>query len=79
MNTLSVKILALFLFSGVLFSGCEKDSSNDGAEAVFIIPPGFPSMVFPQDNNFTRARWELGKQLFYEKQLSKNNTLSCAS
>lgn len=25
------------------------------------------------------ARWELGKQLFYEKQLSKNNTLSCAS
>jgi cytochrome c peroxidase len=75
----SVKILALFLFSGVFFSGCEKDTSNGGLETVFIIPPGFPSMVFPTDNNFTRARWELGKQLFYEKQLSKNNTLSCAS
>lgn len=79
MHRLSVKILGLFLFSGIFISGCEKDSSNDGAEAVFIIPPGFPSMVFPQDNNFTSARWELGKQLFYEKQLSKNNTLSCAS
>ncbi len=79
MYRLSVKIVALFLFSGVFFSGCEKDTSNDGVEAVFIIPPGFPLMDFPTDNNFTRARWELGKQLFYEKQLSKNNTLSCAS
>lgn len=79
MYRLSVKILALFIFSGVFISGCEKDTSNDGVEAVFIIPPGFPSMDFPPDNNFTRARWELGKQLFYEKQLSKNSTLSCAS
>ena len=79
MYRLSVKILALFIFSGVFISGCEKDTSNDGVEAVFIIPPGFPSMDFPPENNFTRARWELGKQLFYEKQLSKNSTLSCAS
>jgi cytochrome c peroxidase len=76
---LSVKIGILVLFFCTVISGCEKDSSNDGVEAVFIIPPGFPLMDFSSDNNFTLARWELGKQLFYEKQLSKNNTLSCAS
>lgn len=79
MFRLSVKIVSLVLFSCTVISGCEKDSSNDGVEAVIIIPPGFPSMNFPSDNNFTMARWELGKQLFYEKQLSKNNTLSCGS
>ncbi|MBK9637984.1 MAG: cytochrome-c peroxidase [Bacteroidetes bacterium] len=79
MKRRSVKIVLLFLFSCVFISGCEKDNSNDGVGAVLIIPPGFPSMDFPADNNFTMTRWELGKELFYEKQLSKNNTLSCAS
>lgn len=79
MRRLSVKIVILVLFFCTVIGGCEKDSSNDGVEAVFIIPPGFPLMDFPPDNNFTMARWELGKQLFHEKQLSKNNTLSCAS
>ncbi|MBK7964360.1 MAG: cytochrome-c peroxidase [Bacteroidetes bacterium] len=72
-------MLTFVLILCFIVSGCEKDSSNDGVKAVVIIPPGFPSMDFPPDNNFTMARWELGKQLFYEKKLSKNNTISCAS
>jgi cytochrome c peroxidase len=75
----SIKIYTLILFLWTVFSGCEKDASTDGAGAVIIIPPGFPAMNFPPDNNFTPERWELGKQFFYDKQLSKNNTISCAS
>lgn len=43
------------------------------------IPPGFPEMVFPEDNQLTEARWELGKKLFYDPILSVDNSISCAS
>lgn len=43
------------------------------------IPEGFPAMAFPEDNSYTKVRWLLGKRLFYDKALSRNNTLSCAS
>ena len=35
--------------------------------------------VFSSDNFFTNDRWELGKKLFYEKGLSKDYSISCAS
>lgn len=43
------------------------------------IPQGFPAMVIPEDNPFTKEGIELGRKLFYEKKLSGNNTLSCGS
>lgn len=38
----------------------------------------FPEMLIPEDNPLTVEGIELGKHLFFEKQLSGNNTLSCA-
>ena len=38
----------------------------------------FPLPELPKDNPLTVARVELGKQLFYDKQLSLNNAQSCA-
>lgn len=43
------------------------------------IPKGFPSIPYPEDNGFTEARWELGKKLFYDKVLSVDSSMSCAS
>lgn len=43
------------------------------------IPIGFPEVDFPEDNKFTRARWELGKRLFYDPVLSRDSTVSCGS
>lgn len=45
---------------------------------LLVIPEGFPEMPFPEDNTFTRERWELGKKLFYDPILSVDHTLSCA-
>lgn len=33
----------------------------------------------PEDNAFDRARWELGRDLFFERELSADRTIACAS
>jgi cytochrome c peroxidase len=42
-------------------------------------PEGFPEMEFPEGNEFTQARWELGKKLFYDPVLSVDSSISCAN
>lgn len=70
----------LYFFIVMLFFSCKKDVANIVIDDKIIeIPVGFPSINFPIDNSFTRERWSLGKKLFYDLQLSKNNTVSCAS
>lgn len=43
------------------------------------LPAGFPVPKVPADNPMTPAKVELGRYLFYDKRLSANQTLSCAS
>ena len=43
------------------------------------IPTGFPQPKIPSDNPMTEEGVELGKKLFYDPILSKDNTHSCAS
>lgn len=43
------------------------------------IPVGLKQMRIPQDNPLTAEKIALGKQLYFDKRLSKDNTVSCAS
>ena len=43
------------------------------------IPSNFPNMDIPADNPLTTEGVELGRRLFYDKLLSANGTLACAS
>lgn len=43
------------------------------------IPLGFPEMPVPANNPLTVEGVELGRHLFYEKRLSGDNSMSCAS
>ena len=45
----------------------------------FRVPAGFPMPSLPRDNPLTVEGAALGEQLFHEKLLSRDNTLSCAS
>jgi cytochrome c peroxidase len=62
---------------------CAKDESDHqiipSSLEKIAIPKGLPEIVFPSDNAFTPQRWELGKKLFYDKRLSIDSTISCAS
>src|SRR5215831_12488449 len=37
------------------------------------------AVVIPADNPLTKEKIELGRLLFFDKRLSKNNTIACAS
>jgi cytochrome c peroxidase len=41
-------------------------------------PLGLPPVPVPSDNPLTREKIELGRQLFYDRRLSLNDTFSCA-
>lgn len=43
------------------------------------VPEGFPDIPYPADNAFTEARWQLGKQLFFDPIMSADVSISCAS
>ena len=78
------KLSFLLLLTGILLlSACRKTEDGcatfDPHADLLATPPGFPEVQFPAGNEFTQARWELGKKLFYDPILSRTNTHSCAS
>lgn len=51
-----------------------------GPNALNAAPPlGLPKVEHPKDNPPTPEKIELGKQLFFDKRLSADNSISCAS
>jgi cytochrome c peroxidase len=69
----SVSIALLLLYAALL------------PEVVFAqdyqlkIPLGLKRMRIPRDNALSQAKIELGKQLYFDGRLSRDNTVSCAS
>ncbi len=43
------------------------------------VPPGLPELPIPDDNPMTAEKVELGKMLYFDKRLSKDGTISCAT
>lgn len=72
--------LGLLTFILLLVSSCQEDDNLEGTDIFQLeIPSGFPDIPFPQDNSYTYDRWLLGKELFFDTRLSKDNNVSCAS
>ena len=60
------------LLLAVTAIGCRKQKLVD-------VPDHFPELPVPKDNLITKEKIELGRWLFYEKALSKDSSVSCAS
>ncbi|MDO7846105.1 cytochrome c peroxidase [Hymenobacter sp. M29] len=69
-------------------AGCKHDSDTPDPEGPLVpptaynltVPTNFPAMqTTPADNPLTNEGVALGRQLFYEKALSLNSTVACAS
>lgn len=72
-------LLILFLGIAVVLS-CRKEKVGfEPTPYELQIPSHFPKMIIPADNPMTVEGVELGRKLFYEKLLSKDNTISCGS
>ncbi len=58
---------------------CNKNVSEEIFRG-FVKPAHFPEPVYRlADNEITREIFELGRRLFYEPRLSRNNTITCGS
>src|SRR5579864_5654717 len=42
-------------------------------------PLGLPSIEWPKDNRYSAAKAELGRILYYDKRISADETISCAT
>lgn len=91
-RVLHIKLNCLLLLVGMIiwicFSACNKDPeiTTDGlipipgSDITFQIPEGWPQPVYSfQNNPLTQEGFELGRKLFYDPRLSRNNTISCGS
>jgi len=86
-----MKYTTLLLCSLVLLSmSCKDDEvivepgdlvdiAYDPTPYVMEQPTDFPMMSIPADNPMTEEGFELGRRLFYDVRLSKDNSMSCAS
>jgi cytochrome c peroxidase len=66
----------------LLLAACSKESTDNGSTGqlpLLWVPVGFPEPLFPADNEFTTARFALGKRLFYDTVMSRDSSVSCAS
>lgn len=64
----------------ILFSSCKKDEAETSITPYKLkIPSHFPAMPIPADNPMSVEGVELGRRLFYDKRLSRDNSISCAS
>ncbi len=70
-------IYILIIWAGI--SSCRKEEVLPSYSYEFDIPDHFPAMEIPEDNPITPQKIKLGKLLFEDVKLSRNNTVSCAS
>lgn len=80
-------IITIIILMAAAIVGCKKDKSkketNNQVEQDFtpykIDYKHFPTPTMPADNPLTQAGFNLGKQLFYDPILSRDNSISCSS
>lgn len=77
LSTVRVVALAcLSVFQCLVSGSAGAQELNDAQRAAFRRPDAIP---FPKDNPYTPAKAALGKMLFFDTRLSRDNNLSCAS
>ncbi len=84
-KTLIVAIL-ICLAAGLSLPGCKPDPSiniappDTSGNISFAVPAGWPQPVYTFENNqLTQNGFVLGRKLFYDPRLSRDNTISCGT
>ncbi|MCF3107988.1 cytochrome-c peroxidase [Niabella sp. CC-SYL272] len=75
-----IGVLVAFVFACSRELPADKARTDPGVFAGFKQPGNFPASAYHFETNpVTREGFELGRKLFYEPRLSRNNTISCGS
>ncbi|MGM0488408.1 MAG: cytochrome-c peroxidase [Planctomycetota bacterium] len=60
-------------------AGAAKSGQGNATEVTVDVPLGLPPVPIPDDNPMTAEKIALGKKLYFDKRLSKDGTVSCAT
>lgn len=74
-HTLSVASGLMLLMTLPFSAGLAEAQKEQGPKA----PLGLPPIPWPADNPYSKEKAELGKLLYFDKRLSSDQTVSCAS
>ena len=76
-------VILVFLASSAFFIwGADKakvELEQPPQSEVLEIPLGLPPIPWPDNNPYSRKKAELGRLLYFDKRLSSNGTISCAT
>ncbi len=72
-------MLAKSLYKLLAFGCLAGGFAGQGIADELKAPRGLGAVPIPKDNQHTAEKVELGKQLYFDKRLSVDNTVSCAS
>ncbi len=90
----AIRLAAIFVLLLLIHSSCRRDETPDpnspdtslcessqhaATPYELEIPYFFPDPIIPADNPMTEEGVALGRHLFWDKQLSRNNAVSCGS
>ena len=76
---LTAGVLLLFITSGMIQADPSPGSGQSPYQLTLPLGLDKDSLVIPGNNPLTREKVELGKLLFFDKRLSANDTIACAS
>jgi len=72
-----MRIVYVALFGFVAVALVDPAAAQEKYE--LKIPLGLRELKIPEDNPLTKEKIELGKQLYFDKRLSRDNSVSCAT
>jgi cytochrome c peroxidase len=83
-QSVSVRLRILLLLSFLVIVFCKGERASQSEDSFSVrLPGGIPKEVWsyyvPKDNPVTSAKVELGRQLFFDKRLSADSSISCAT
>lgn len=73
------KICVLMLLVSSLHAYLPTENLLQEEPEKFVLPYGLPQMPWPADNPYSKKKAELGRLLYFDKRLSADGTISCAS
>lgn len=77
--SLGSALLVLFFLGAAPHLISSDDPETSVAPDEIVPPLGLPPIPWPADNPYTKEKWELGRLLYFDKRLSSDGTVSCAS
>lgn len=78
-SLLVLKVILMFLGHEIVHGTEQNLLTEDKSESVNRYPLGLPPIPWPKDNPYSKQKAELGRLLYFDKRISSDQTISCAS